>query len=133
MSNVKTVEALYEAFGRGDIPAILERLSDDIDWEYAYPAIEDVPWLRRRRGRAEVGAFFASLGELEFKSFAPTAILDAPNGVVVVLVEAELLVKKTGRKIVESPEIHLWHFDAHGRVFRFRHVVDTLQHATAWR
>jgi hypothetical protein len=52
---------------------------------------------------------------------------------VVALIEAEAVVKKTGRRIVESPEVHLWHFDAQGRVVRFRHAVDTHQHVTAWR
>jgi ketosteroid isomerase-like protein len=30
--NVQMVEGAYEAFGRGDIPAILGVLSDDIEW-----------------------------------------------------------------------------------------------------
>ena len=28
--NLATVAAIYEAFGRGDVPAILEKLTDDI-------------------------------------------------------------------------------------------------------
>jgi ketosteroid isomerase-like protein len=32
MSNVATVQSIYEAFGRGDIPAILDRISDDVIW-----------------------------------------------------------------------------------------------------
>jgi len=30
--NVKTVQSVYEAFGRGDVSAILEVLTDDVDW-----------------------------------------------------------------------------------------------------
>jgi hypothetical protein len=30
--NVKTAEEGYAAFGRGDLPAILELLTDDIEW-----------------------------------------------------------------------------------------------------
>jgi uncharacterized protein len=33
MSNIETVKGVYEAFGRGDIPAILEVIADDIEWE----------------------------------------------------------------------------------------------------
>jgi ketosteroid isomerase-like protein len=29
--NVKTITPIYEAFGRGDVPAILAALSDDVD------------------------------------------------------------------------------------------------------
>ncbi len=31
-ANVKTIQAIYEAFGRGDVDAVLDRLTDDIDW-----------------------------------------------------------------------------------------------------
>ena len=30
--NVKTVQSVYEAFGRGDIPTVLDALTDDVDW-----------------------------------------------------------------------------------------------------
>jgi ketosteroid isomerase-like protein len=28
-----TVQGIYEAFGKGDVPAILEVLADDVEWE----------------------------------------------------------------------------------------------------
>jgi ketosteroid isomerase-like protein len=30
MSNSQAVQSIYEAFGRGDIPAILDALADDV-------------------------------------------------------------------------------------------------------
>jgi ketosteroid isomerase-like protein len=42
--NIATVQEIYAAFGRGDIPAILDRLAEDIDWE------PDPPVDVRRRG-----------------------------------------------------------------------------------
>src|SRR3977135_594845 len=33
MSNLDTVKAIYEAFGRGDVPAILDVVADDCEWE----------------------------------------------------------------------------------------------------
>ena len=30
--NVKVIQSVYEAFGRGDVAAILEVLTDDVDW-----------------------------------------------------------------------------------------------------
>ena len=33
MSNLPTVQSIYEAFGKGNIPAILDVLSDDVGWE----------------------------------------------------------------------------------------------------
>ena len=32
-ANVAAVEAIYAAFGRGDVPSILERLADDVRWD----------------------------------------------------------------------------------------------------
>ena len=34
MNHIETVQKIYEAFGKGDVPAILGHLSDDADWEY---------------------------------------------------------------------------------------------------
>lgn len=28
-----TVVAMYEAFGRGDVPFVLEQLADDVEWD----------------------------------------------------------------------------------------------------
>jgi ketosteroid isomerase-like protein len=44
--------------------------------------------------------------------------------------DVELTVKATGRRIVEEDEVHIWRFDAQGRIRRFAHKVDTHQH---WR
>ena len=44
----------------------------------------------------------------------------------------EGVVKATGRRIRDL-EMHLWTFAPDGKVARFRHVVDTHQHVTAYR
>lgn len=35
MSNVQTIRELYEAFGRGDIPTVLEAMDANIEWREA--------------------------------------------------------------------------------------------------
>lgn len=131
MSNIPVVQDIYAAFGRGDIPAILERLADSVQWEYGVVP-NGVPWLQARQGRAAVEGFFESLRELEFHTFTPKRFLEGP-GLVVVLVDIAVTVTATGQRIVEEDEVHLWHFDPAGRVVRFRHCVDTHQHVTAYR
>jgi ketosteroid isomerase-like protein len=37
MSNMQTVIEIYEAFGRGDLPTVLSKLSDSVEWEYGEP------------------------------------------------------------------------------------------------
>lgn len=126
MSNVQTVQSIYEAFGRGDIDAILSHLSDDVLWEYDKPE-SDIPWLEQRHGRAEVPRFFEALGALEFHKFQPKTLLESENKVVA-LNDVSFTVKATGRKVDEEDEVHIWHFDQSGKVIRFCHKTDTRQH-----
>lgn len=130
--NVKTVRAIYEAFGKGDVRSIQERMSGDVRWEYAWKD-SPVPWLRPGTGRDHVAAFFGVLAsELELKKFAVTHVLGNER-VVVALVDIEGVVRSTGKKIVEIDEPHVWHFDESGKVIRFRHAADTWQQAMAFQ
>lgn len=132
-SNMETIQQIYEAFGRGDIPTILAKMADNVDWEYAYrKAPNPVPWLQPRTNKAGVGQFFESLASLEFHRFVPNAILEGPD-LVVALIDIEATVKKTGKRIVEQNEAHIWHFDKAGKVVRFRHCADTYQQAMAYQ
>jgi uncharacterized protein len=55
MSNIETIQQIYEAFGRGDIAAILEKLAEDVSWEEWSTGNsaqeQDVPYMRPRSGR----------------------------------------------------------------------------------
>ena len=131
MGNVETVQEIYAALGRGDIPAILERLADSVEWEYGVNST-DVPWLQPGRGRAYVAEFFATAGAaLEIHRLQHKTFLESGN-IVVVLFDLEMTVKATGKRIVEEDEVNIWHFDSLGKVSRFRHRADTLQHAVAY-
>ena len=123
MSNLATVQGIYAAFGRGDIPAILAALADDVEWEYGVNST-DVPWLQPRRGRDAVLGFFQSLATVEIHQFVPSACFES-GGTVVALCQFEATVKATGKRIAEVDEVHVWHFDAAGKVARFRHRIDT--------
>jgi uncharacterized protein len=49
--NIATVQEIYDAVARGDVPAILDRLTDDVDW--AAEAAEDgAPWHGHRAAAA---------------------------------------------------------------------------------
>lgn len=56
----------------------------------------------------------------------------ADGRLVVGLVDFEATVRKTGRKVVEVDEVHLFHFNDAGLVQRFAHRADTWQHANAY-
>lgn len=131
MTPVETVHHVYAAFGRGDIPAILACLAEDVEWEYgAFP--NPVPWLQPRSGRAQVPGFFEALAAVDFHVFQPLKVLgDADTAIG--LVHLEATVRATGKRVVELGEVHLFHFNQQGLVQRFRHAADTWQHAMALR
>lgn len=123
MSNVETVQAIYEAFGRGDVPAILAHLADDIVWDHDSPAF-GLPWYQPRTGAAEVPGFFGDLmGNVVLTTFEPRNFLVGGDQVAVV-VRYAMEVKASGRALAEDTEVHLWTFGADGKVVRFGHVVD---------
>src|SRR5688572_29871219 len=112
MKHSQTVKEIYAAFQRADIGAILSRLADDVEWEYAITPL-GVPWLEHRHGRDEVPGFFASMAGFELHRFEPKTLLEQ-DAVVVALIDVELTVKATGQRIVEEDEVHIWHFDSNG-------------------
>lgn len=129
MTTIEKVQQLYAHFGAGDIPAILAELADDVEWEYnTFP--NPVPWLQPRRGRDGATAFFQSLAQVEFRQFEPRHFF-AEGRMVVVLLDLVAVVKATGKQVVEPEEVHIWHFDDAMKVRRFRHRVDSWQHASA--
>jgi len=130
MSNLQTVQEIYEAFGRGDIETIMSKLSDTVNWEYS-GSNETVPWLKNRRGKEETLGFFQDLAVVDFNRFEPTALLDG-GMVVVALIDIDLTVKKNGENIAEKDEVHVWRFDQDGKVSGFRHGADTLAHFRAY-
>ena len=48
--------AVYEAFGRGDLPAVLEAIADKVDWgvERDNPVVDAVPYVGNVTTRDEV-------------------------------------------------------------------------------
>lgn len=126
----RKVQIIYQAFGRGDVPAILEDVSPDVEWEYGWKS-SPIPWLVPRRGREHALSFFQTVGaQLEFHSFAVNHVLGGDR-IVVGLVSLEATVKATGKRIVETDEAHIWHFDEKGQVAKFRHAADTYGHFVA--
>jgi ketosteroid isomerase-like protein len=126
MSNVDTVKAIYEAFGRGDIPAILEKLHDNVEWDtdYEQPA---APWLTPRRGRDNIVAFFEALAPLQFTKFEPhTIAADGDKVIAVIDIEAD----HKGKHYVIPNEGHFWTFGSDGKVTKLQHLTDTALH---WR
>jgi hypothetical protein len=126
--NTDAVKGIYESFGKGDIPAILARLTPDVAWEHDWGG-ESLKWFKQRRSREAVPDFFASLADFAFVRFEPFAFLEG-NSMIAVPVRLELVFKANGKRILDL-EMHLWTFGTDGLVTGFRHFVDTHQWAQA--
>jgi ketosteroid isomerase-like protein len=123
VSNTNTVQEIYGAFGAGDVPRILGKLADSVEWDS--DAIANVsPFLVARRGMDDVGQFFAALAAADFTKFEPTALLESGN-TVVALIDVDFTVKATGKSVSQLDEVHIWRFGPDGKVVNFRHRVDT--------
>lgn len=130
--NVKTIRDLYAAFGAGDLPAILGKLAEDVAWEFVQPSTP-IPWLAARRGRDGAQQFFASLAEhLDIRDFQVHAVM-ADGPWVVGLVSVDAIVRKTGKRLHEQYEAHVWKFDDAGRITAMRHCADTHMQLEAYR
>lgn len=126
MSNLAAVKAMYEAFNRGDIPYILDRVADNVEWEkwkdnYAQKA--GVPYLRSQTGRQGVADFFAAVEDLGITNIE---ILSMMKGAGQVAVEVYVESAK-----VNDEEMHLFTFNDEGKVTRFRHYLDTAKQIAA--
>jgi ketosteroid isomerase-like protein len=123
VTNVETVQAIYGAFGRGDVATILDKLDDAVEWETTVP-VADVPWLQARRGKANIAGFFASLAPLQITQFEPHTIFDGGDKVFVLIAfEAT----NHGKSYSFPHNGHLWQFNAAGKVVKYDHVTDTAQ------
>lgn len=123
MDNVRLVKNLYDAFGRGDIPGVLEALSRDIRWHEA----ESNPYMPS--GDAWVGRdavlnnLFVKLGT-EWNGFTvhPGTFHGAGDSVIV---EGRYsgTYKPTGRNL-DVQVCHIWDV-RDGKLTRFQQYVDT--------
>jgi uncharacterized protein len=79
--NSKLIADLYAAFARGDIPFILERLADDVQFEHSDSP--EVPYGGSYNGKDAVQSFFGKIdGAVEVKSFEPKTYLASGDEVM---------------------------------------------------
>ena len=127
--NLKIVQQVYENFQKGNIPALLESLSDDVEWEL--PEIENVPIAGKRQGRDRVSDFFVTLNETQEKlDFAATDFV-AQDQKVVVLGRYTWRVKAGGGQFT-SDWAHVFTM-RDGRIERFQEYADTAAVMAAYK
>jgi uncharacterized protein len=123
-ANIKTIMGVYEAFGRGDVAAILDAVTSDVDWAAeADPAV--APWHGVRHGQQAVAAFFAEFGStMEVEEFTPVSIA-ANDTDVLSVVQFRARSRATGK----TAAMNLHHFFKFrdGKIAYYRGTEDTAQ------
>ncbi len=122
-TNTDTVQAMYAAFGRGDVQFIMDQLADDVIWDEGIRET-GLPWLRAGSGKQHVGAFFEALGRgYAISTFEPVVMAAGGDHVVAVINEAGTIVS-TGKRVEADLFVHVWRFGPGGRVVWFRYIGD---------
>jgi len=131
--NLATVQSIYQAFGQGDLPAILGKLSPQVRWEaWADHSAQRAghPLLAPRHDVAGVAQFFQSVGD--YVTLHEFQLLDlfGEGRQVAAEVVIDCTWRSTGQRMRDE-ELHLWTFDEAGQVIRMRHYVDTAKQLKA--
>jgi uncharacterized protein len=123
-ANIKTITGIYEAFGRGDVAAILDAVTDDVDWA-AEAASSAAPWYGVRHGKDAVAGFFSDFGStMEVEEFIPVSFAANDTDVLTVV-----RFRAKSRDAGKTAEMNLHHFFRFrdGKVAYYRGTEDTAQ------
>jgi len=121
-ANREVVDQAYAAFGRGDIPALIELIDDDVEW--SSPAT--LPQGGGYRGKDGVLQFFQSVGAAwESLDIETENVDELGSDRVVGVVHGSGSLRGDGP--AEYGAVHLFTV-RNGKITRFRELVD-LDHA----
>jgi hypothetical protein len=88
--NLSLVREIYDGVGRDDVAAILDRVTDDVDWS-AEATWHAAPWHGPRTGKDGVASFFGDLATgIEIPEFTPHSFTAGEN-------DDDVLVRRTRR------------------------------------
>jgi uncharacterized protein len=125
--NGRTVAAMYEAFGRGDVPFVLERIAPSVDW--IETEAQDIPTHGRFSTPQEVleNVFAKIPGYFERFELHPELWIEAGDDVVVT---GRVVAKAKNGRELDAPYAHVFSF-RDGKVTRNDNFHDTALWAAA--
>lgn len=121
MTDGEVIAGLYDAFAKGDVPAVLGAFSPDIEWTEA----EGFMYGGTHNGPNGVlaGVFMRLATEWEGFAAVPGKIVDGGDGNVVSIGTYSGKYLKTGNS-TKVPFAHEWELQD-GKILRFRQHTDT--------
>lgn len=120
--NIKTIQAVYEAFGRGDVAFIVESVTDDVDWA-TDTSSRSAPWYGPHHGKSGVTDFFQAFGStMEVQQFEPVSFSSNENEVHTIV---RLKVTRTANGRTAEMNLHHWFQIRDGKISFYRGTEDT--------
>ena len=124
---VEVVQSAYSAFGRGDTPALLSLIADDVEWKFI--GAKGLPYTGTFRTRDEVANWFAGIPEVDdVLAFEPREFMPAGDNVTVI--GWERTQTRPSWEVFETEWAHVFTV-RNGRIVRFWGICDTDASAAA--
>jgi ketosteroid isomerase-like protein len=127
--NTKVVKQAYDNFKAGNVPALLDLVTERVEWQL--PEMEGVPLGGKRKGRDGVAGFFSKLAEIEDVISFEVREFIAQGDKVVALGTYAFRVKATRRDFT-SDFAHLFTVQ-NGKIARFQEYMDTARAVAAYQ
>ena len=121
--DIESIKALYAAFGRGDVGALLDAVTDDVEW-VSDTSSTGAPWYGAWKGKDGVASFFEALGKtMEVEDFTPLVFAATDDGDVLTVVRYTHCSRETGK--AASMHLHHWFRLTEGKIWYCRSTEDT--------
>ncbi len=120
--NTKIMQQAYDAFSKGDIPAVFNFIAEDAEYTSVGPS-GVIPWAGTYNGHEQIGQFFTRLGEaLDFQLFSAQEFIAQGDKLAVVL-HGRYKVRSNGKVFETNPQ-HIVTF-RDGKIVRLIALDDT--------
>jgi hypothetical protein len=119
--SVEFVHGVYEAFGRGDVPAVLGAMTEDVEWREA----EGMPYGGVHHSPQQVAENVFGPITTDVDGFAVTPEQLIASGDTVAAVVRYTGTGKLSGKSLDLEAVHIWDLRA-GKLARFRQFIDTV-------
>ena len=123
--NITVVKEFYAALGRGELPAAIDLVAEDVDWQSPVTRTHppEIPWSSIWRTKQEVAVFFKQLGQtVKPEGFE---ILDITAQDERVVVEGKNRGTVHANKRAYEHDWVMLFTIRDGKIVRFRHYYDT--------
>jgi ketosteroid isomerase-like protein len=125
--NIHLIQSLYAAFGRGDLPFILSKLTDDVSWEFE--ATPELTWSGVGQGHQQALHFFTNLAAEHENPVLDMPEFLANDDTVASFGRYQSTERGTGVR-VDTPVAHYWKI-RDGKVCRYVNIINSAAYLKA--